>query len=170
MIVSVNEALRRVGEPFTFAWEGKLEEQTYAGDPVKFVGPGKLSGTYVYDGQTFRVDAEAEASYETTCARCGKPMVETLAFSFTEHFVRSVYKTPDDELYPYEGEKLDLSEAIFDNLLLEMPMTTVCSESCKGLCPICGADLNLGQCGCLNSKIDARLSALESLLNDHKEV
>lgn len=170
MIVSVNEALRRVGEPFPFAWEGKLEQQTYSGDPVRFVGTGKLIGTYVYDGKTFRVDAEAEASYETTCARCNKPMVQKLSFSLTEHFVRSVYKTPDDELYPYEGEKLDLQEAFFDNLFLEMPMTTVCSETCKGLCPICGADLNRGQCDCQKSKIDARFSALESLLNDHKEV
>ena len=170
MIVSVNEALRRVGEPFPFAWEGELAPETYAGDPVKFTGTAKLSGTYVYDGKTFRVDADAEASYETTCARCGAPMVETLSFSFTEHFVRSVYKTPDDELYPYEGEKLDLTEAFFDNLFLEMPMTTVCSESCKGLCPICGANLNQGQCGCQKYKVDARLSALESLLNDHKEV
>ena len=60
MIVSVNEALRRVGEPFPFAWEGELAPETFAGDPVKFVGPAKLSGTYVYDGKTFRVDADAE--------------------------------------------------------------------------------------------------------------
>ena len=49
-------------------------------------------------------------------------------------------------------------------------MTMVCSESCKGLCPICGANLNRGQCGCQTQKVDARLSALESLLNDQKEV
>ena len=170
MVVSVNEALRRVGEPFPFAWEGRLAPQTFGGDPVTFVGTAKLIGTYVYDGKTFRVDAEAEASYETTCARCNRPMVQTVSFSFTEHFVRSVFKTPDDELYPYEGEKLDLTDAFFDNLFLEMPMTTVCSESCKGLCPVCGADLNRGQCSCSNQTIDARLSALESLLNDHKEV
>lgn len=170
MIVSVNEALRRVGEPFPFQWEGALAPQTYAGERIAFVGTGKLIGTYVYDGKTFRVDAEAEASYQTTCARCGKSMVETLAFSLSERFVRSVFKTEDDELYPYEGETLDLTEAFFDNLFLEMPMTTVCSESCKGLCPICGADLNQGQCSCQTKAIDARFSALESLLNDHKEV
>ena len=170
MVVSVNEALRRVGEPFPFAWEGELEPQTFNGDPVRFVGTAKLSGTYVYDGKTFRVDAEVEASYETTCARCGKAMIQKLSFPFTEHFVRSVYKTPDDELYPYEGEKLDLTDAFLDNLFLEMPMTTVCSDSCKGLCPVCGADLNQGQCSCQNSKIDARFSALGSLLNDYKEV
>ncbi len=170
MVVSVNEALRRVGEPFPISWEGTLDPQEYAGETVTFVGTAKLVGSYVYDGKTFRVDADAEASYETTCARCGSPMVKTLAFSFTERFVRSIYKTADDELYPYEGEKLDLKEAFFDNLFLEMPMTAVCSESCKGLCPVCGANLNQGQCDCQKSRIDARLSALGSLLNDNKEV
>ena len=170
MIVSVNEALRRVGETFSFSWEGTLPPQPYAGGTVVFSGPATLSGTYVYDGKTFRVDAEATASYETTCARCGDAMIQRLTFPFTERFVRSVFKTEEDELYPYEGEKLDLTEAFFDNLFLEMPMTSVCSESCKGLCPVCGANLNHGQCGCLQNKIDARLSALGTLLNDHKEV
>ena len=161
MIVSVNEALRRVGEPFPFTWEGTLEPQTFAGKTVVFSGKATLSGTYVYDGKTFRVDV---------CARCGEPMVEPMAFSFTERFVRPMFKTEDDELYTYEGEKLDLSTAFFDNFFLEMPMTTVCSESCKGLCPVCGMNLNRGQCSCLTNKIDARFSALESLLNEHKEV
>lgn len=170
MIVSVNEALRRVGEPFSFAWEGGLTPQPYAGGEIVFSGPAKLSGTYVYDGKTFRVDADASVSYETTCSRCGEPMIQSLAFSFSERFVRSVFKTEDDELYPYEGEKLDLTNAFFDNLFLEMPMTSVCNPSCKGLCPVCGANLNRGQCSCRTTQIDARLSALETLLNDHKEV
>ena len=170
MIVSVNEALRRVGEPFSFSWEGSLDPQPYAGGTVTFSGPATMKGVYVYDGKTFRVDAEASVSYETTCARCGEPMIEKLQFSFSERFVRSVFKTDADELYPYEGEKLDLHDAFFDNLFLEMPMTSVCSESCKGLCPVCGANLNRGQCNCLQTKTDARLSALGTLLNDHKEV
>ena len=170
MIVSVNEALRRVGEPFSFAWEGALDPQEYAGETVVFKDAATLSGTYVYDGKTFRVDAEASVSYETTCARCGERMIQPLSFSFTEHFVRSVYKTEEDELYPYEGEQLDLKEAFFDNFFLEKPMTSVCKPTCKGLCPVCGANLNHGQCSCQNTKIDARLSALEQLLNDHKEV
>ena len=170
MIVSVNEALRRVGEPFPFEWEGQLEPQNFAGKTVVFAGNAKLAGTYVYDGKTFRVDAEASVSYETVCARCGEPMIQTLTFPFSERFVRPMFKTGDDEFYTYEGEKLDLSTAFFDNFFLEMPMTTVCSESCRGLCPVCGMNLNRGQCSCSENQIDARLSALESLLNDHKEV
>ncbi len=170
MIVSVNEALRRVGEPFPFEWEGQLKPQTFAGKTVTFSGNAKLVGTYVYDGKTFRVDADASLAYETVCARCGEPMIQKLSFSMTERFVRPMFQSEDEELYTYEGEKLDLEQAFFDNLFLEMPMTTVCSESCKGLCPVCGKNLNRGQCDCLTTKIDARLSALESLLNEHKEV
>ena len=170
MIVSVNEALRRVGEHFLFSWQGELEPQTYAGKTVVFHGPASLSCDYVYDGKTFRVDAEASASYETACARCGEKMIETLRFSFSERFVRSVFKTEEDELYPYEGERLDLKDAFFDNLYLEMPITSICKPTCKGLCPVCGANLNHVQCNCSDQKIDARFSALETLLNDHKEV
>ena len=170
MVVSVNEALRRVGETFPFTWEGPLSPQPFGSETVTFSGNATLSGTYVYDGKTFRVDARATAAYETACARCGDPMIQKLSFSFSERFVRSVFKTADDELYPYEGEKLDLSAAFFNNLFLEMPMTSVCSDSCKGLCPVCGANQNRRQCDCLNQTIDARLSALGTLLNDHKEV
>ena len=170
MEVSVNEALRRVGETFPFTWEGPLKPQPFGGGTVTFSGDAKLSGTFVYDGKTFRVDADAQAAYETVCARCGERMIQRLSFPFSERFVRSIFKTADDELYPYEGEKLDLSEAFFDNLFLEMPIISVCGETCKGLCPVCGANLNRGQCDCLNQKIDARLSALGTLLNDHKEV
>lgn len=170
MIVSVTEALRRVGEPFSFTFSGALEPQAYAGGTVVFCGDASLSGTYVYDGKTFRVDADASVSYETTCARCGDPMVQQVDFSFTEHFVRSVLKSEEDELYPYEGERLDLRDAFFDNFFLEMPMTGVCKPTCKGLCPVCGANRNRGQCNCRTTTIDARLSALEQLLNDHKEV
>ena len=170
MIISVKEAIRRVGEPFPFEWTGPIEPQEYAGKTVVFCGEATLKGVCVYDGKTFRVDAEATAAYETVCARCGEPMIQPLSFAISERFVRPMFKTEDDEFYTYEGEKLDLGEAFFDNLFLEMPMTTVCSESCRGLCPVCGMNLNRGQCNCLNNKIDARFGALEALLNDHKEV
>lgn len=170
MIISVKKAIRRVGEPFPFEWTGPIEPQEYAGKTVVFCGEATLKGVCVYDGKTFRVDAVATAAYETVCARCGEPMIQPLSFAISERFVRPMFKTEDDEFYTYEGEKLDLGEAFFDNLFLEMPMTTVCSESCRGLCPVCGMNLNRGQCNCLNNKIDARFGALEALLNDHKEV
>lgn len=48
----------------------------------------------------------------------------------------------------HDGRKLDLREAVREALMLELPITPYCREDCPGLCPKCGADLNLGPCGC----------------------
>jgi uncharacterized protein len=48
----------------------------------------------------------------------------------------------------HDGRRLELAEEVRETLLLEIPMTPRCREDCRGLCPRCGADLNLGPCGC----------------------
>lgn len=48
----------------------------------------------------------------------------------------------------HDGRQLDVRDEARDALLLELPITPRCDEDCKGLCPVCGADLNLGPCGC----------------------
>ena len=48
----------------------------------------------------------------------------------------------------HDGRQLDVREEAREALMLELPITPHCSETCKGLCPRCGADLNLGPCGC----------------------
>ena len=53
MVVSVNEALRRVGETFPFTWEGPLSPQPFGSETVTFSGNATLSGTYVYEERRF---------------------------------------------------------------------------------------------------------------------
>ncbi len=57
-------------------------------------------------------------------------------------------RTPDEDTYPLEGDHLDLRPLVRDALLLELPLAPLCQEDCRGLCPTCGADLNLGPCEC----------------------
>lgn len=54
----------------------------------------------------------------------------------------------DHEMWFHDGRQLDLREEARESLLLELPMAAYCSEDCKGLCPRCGADLNLGPHDC----------------------
>lgn len=54
----------------------------------------------------------------------------------------------DDYMMFHDGRQLDLREQARESLLLELPITPHCREDCRGLCPRCGADLNLGPCGC----------------------
>jgi len=65
-----------------------------------------------------------------------------------------------NDMYPSEGKKLDISRALNDNIILNLPMKHLCSEQCRGLCSKCGANLNEVQCGCSDDSIDPRMEGL----------
>lgn len=61
------------------------------------------------------------------------------------------------------GDELDLVEVIEEQLWLTLPMKPLCDEACRGLCRVCGKNLNIGECGCDHDVIDSRFSVLEKL-------
>lgn len=67
----------------------------------------------------------------------------------------------------YKGEEIDVSQILREMLVLEIPFRYLCSESCKGLCPRCGQNLNRGSCSCSASKGDPRFAILKDLLKRH---
>lgn len=121
------------------------------------------------------VDGEALVPVELECTRCLKRFTTTVDVPLREQFYPtievntgvSVPPPENDELsYPIDhNHLLDLREAIRQNLVLALPMRTLCSEECAGLCPTCGKDLNDGPCACPAEVADDRFSALRDLLD-----
>jgi len=71
----------------------------------------------------------------------------------------------------YREDKIELLELLREQVLLAFPMKPICSEECKGLCPHCGANLNISSCNCKEASIDPRLEKLKKIkdiLNQHK--
>lgn len=152
--------------------ESKTWAQTdFGGRTVSFASPMQVEGVCVYDGEGFTVTGEARTTLCSVCGRCGKSFEEPFSFSFEERFERAANE--DDGIYAYQGDVLDLTAMIQDNVFLHLPLRSVCSEDCKGLCPVCGCDRNITQCDCVTEEPDERpnpLSALAALLNEDKEV
>jgi len=69
----------------------------------------------------------------------------------------------DIDLFPYTGEELDLAPLLREQILLAVPYAPLCSESCQGLCPVCGIDRNTGTCDCDATPADPRWSTLKTL-------
>ncbi len=71
----------------------------------------------------------------------------------------------DDEVRPLDPRavELELGEAIREELVLAAPQYVVCDESCRGLCPRCGTNLNEAQCDCVTDEPDPRWDALRAL-------
>ena len=74
----------------------------------------------------------------------------------------------NDDILLLNGTELDLDEAVSTAFILAMDTKNLCSDDCKGLCAKCGADLNLGPCGC-GPDVDPRLAALAQLLDKEAE-
>ena len=100
------------------------------------------------------------------CAKCLEPVELAITAEMDALFSRQ--PDPDDpDLYTFEGSKADLTDAVRDALLLELPYRFLCSEDCKGLCPSCGTNFNLGRCDCkTDEETVGGLSALAELLKD----
>lgn len=65
----------------------------------------------------------------------------------------------------YDGDRLDLGEMLREQFFLDVPLRRVCRDACKGLCPVCGANRNVAECGCPEpTSADPRLATLGKLL------
>jgi uncharacterized protein len=67
----------------------------------------------------------------------------------------------DEELF--DGKTIDLDPIVREQVLLALPMYVVCKEECRGLCSICGQNLNEKECGCERKAVDPRLAVLKDI-------
>ena len=96
------------------------------------------------------VTADIETKILVECGRCITPFEVDIATNVELLFSianESSEESEADERY-YDGETLDISEDVRQVLVLEIPARPLCSETCEGLCPQCGAELNISACSC----------------------
>ncbi len=107
-----------------------------------------------------------------TCSRCLKPLETSAKVVFKEEYLPTVDvvtgaklpATDASESFPIDHRQtLDLTEAIRQYSLMVQPIQPLCQPGCAGLCPNCGADLNLGPCDCPKTEVDARWASLAGL-------
>ena len=99
-----------------------------------------------------------------SCARCLRAFSDQVELGICELFYGPGQRpAADQDSYEVRGTDIDLEPLLRDALVLALPLHPLCAESCKGLCARCGADLNQGSCGCVESQVDPRWAPLEAL-------
>lgn len=122
-----------------------------------YVVEWEVSGRAAEYAGSIEITACANAVVKTHCARCAKPV----EFSVSVDIAEEVGK---DEVEP-EGTVLNIDNIVKNNITVELPIRVLCKEDCKGICDICGADLNTTECGCSHEQFDERLAVLKQLLD-----
>ena len=126
--------------------------------------PVKISGTVTNKASLTVLDAEITYEYSAPCDRCGAETAKEYTVKVNKSLAPSIEGEESDSILPVPDMKLDLDEFIYSEVILSLPTKFLCQESCKGICPKCGKDLNEGKCGCDFKEIDPRLAKLAELL------
>lgn len=111
----------------------------------------------------------ARGAIRLECGRCLKEYRQELEAEINASFIvkdEAAEEVSDDDVYLYDGVTIDLYQAVREQLLLMMPIKPLCGEDCKGLCPKCGQDLNLKDCGHRKNEVDSRFAVLAKLKKD----
>jgi len=122
--------------------------------------------------EDIRLNGQLSTQLEVACARCLEPVVHDVARTFDLLYRPQGADAGRDEISVtateaeisyYQGAGLLLEDALREQVLLAVPLKLVCREDCKGLCPHCGKNLNLEQCGCAEPLEEPRWAALKDL-------
>lgn len=125
-------------------------------------------------GRRLLAEGTAKLSLQIPCDRCLE--LVTVPFDLTISEELDMSKTDEERVedldeQPYvSGYNLDVDQLLCNELLLNLPMKVLCKEDCKGICNRCGTNLNHGTCSCDTSCPDPRMSVIQDLFQQFKEV
>lgn len=135
-------------------------------DPRLGSSGGAVRGRLQMTGDEIFLVARMHAVVETSCVRC----LETARVTIDEEVRISLLPRSEDDdeagedkdeesdvdVAYYSGDEIDLGPEIHDQFLLAMPPNPICSDSCAGLCPVCGGNRNQNPCDCESKQRQAQ--------------
>ncbi len=156
--------------------EERYQPSLFRGDPEAFavVAPVTLAfDVHKQDDRRYRLVGRVVGTLELCCSRCLEPLSLPVDAAFdleylprTENVGEGEREIEEDDLATafYADETIDLGALVSEQFHLALPMKPLCSETCRGLCPQCGTNLNAASCACRQTWEDNRLSGLKVLV------
>ena len=142
------------------------------GEAFRVVAPVSLAFDIVKDKAHFQLIGTVKTTLELPCSRCVEPFLLPVENAFDLRYQPHAVNTgesereiEEDDLTTafYEDDQIDLRELMREQFYLALPMKPLCRDDCKGLCVVCGTNLNRGTCDCKREWEDPRLAVLKTL-------
>ena len=181
MLLTITDVKRRPEVSQEYSWTETAESleltQAQIREDVWLEEPFTVKLSIRHGGDRLLLEGHFTMHLRLVCGRCLSEYQAEILFSLDEQllFARQtasdyadVLDEADKELDVLEGDTIDATSLVHAALLSQLPMTPLCREDCQGLCPVCGVNLNVEQCSCVDDAIDPRMAALAQWL-DKKE-
>ena len=158
-----------------FVFNTDLETICYMGEDYKIADCDEIKVTVVNAGnRSVNFTLSTNLSLKFSCSRCLTDVVKRFHINFDDNIkVDENGKgfTQDDEGTDYIDEfELDTDLLITQEMYLNMPSQVLCDDDCKGMCSVCGINLNQAECSCDRQVLDPRMAKIRDIFNNFKEV
>ena len=145
--MSINIAKANQGEFYSFKQTLKADNSILSGLLAEFNSDIEVEGSYVVDKDSVYIDSKVKYSITFKCDRC----LEDVKKDFCVRCMASFYLEGEEEqedFYPYANNIVDITAPVFQEIILNLPTRVLCKPECKGLCQVCGTNLNEKNCDC----------------------
>lgn len=169
MIIDINPILKGEKTELEIGFDLEITEEL---DDIRFPDTFPVKGKVKDMAGYITLKLEADVKYTTACARCLVPITEQKNIVFEKTVVTNsieLQNEDNDDYITANDGYIDADEALIEQIVLELPLRHLCKEDCKGLCPVCGIDLNTDTCSCETKEADPRFDILRKLLEDNKK-
>lgn len=177
MRISLSEIMNLNGESREIVAD--IEMQRFEGPvgtfDIKHKAPVSIKAHSV-NSKSVMLEAVIDIILEGMCDRCLEPVDIPFHIEFSRRYdfdddgnAHIAGDEDDEEVYYISGYDLDVDELVSEEVTIGFPMKVLCDEACKGICKVCGANLNKGECGCDRTELDPRMSVIRDLFRQ-KEV
>lgn len=142
MIIDFRKIARSGKSEENFYFEYVPKEGLLSFPDAEIIAPVKVEGTVTLTGKhSAYFDGEICFTVKGNCTRCLSETVKTFVAEISEEF-----DAEDEYSYPVKNDTVDLSTVVEDKIIMTAPVTFLCKEDCKGICFVCGKNLNEGDC------------------------
>lgn len=149
IVIDLTNNIANVGQTLPFVGEYKLESGIL---PYPNASLDKVSIKFnvTFDNPNVLISGVIDCFVSGNCDRCLKNIETQIELPFEQTFYKDIAEGED--WYVYTSSLLDATQAVRDEIILSLPMSLLCKDDCKGLCPKCGCNLNERQCNCDTSR------------------
>ena len=166
MIIDLSSILDKTKDLLHFEENLILDTLDLGGRHIEIVGPIKYEGEIYRVNSQIAIDVNILYSYKEICHRCLKLTTNKVKTVLSGKLVKGKEEGEEDqgfdEIFYYENDAFNIEEYIINQVIISLPMKSLCNSNCKGLCSICGADLNYIECDCNHENMDPRFEKLKN--------
>ena len=164
MKIDLRELINGKVEAIPFEIDYNIDiEELFEATRITEATPIHTTGKIIMIGSELFLEMDMDGQLTFNCSRC----LTSVEMNFNKKLNKMLLAKESDDLdtIVIVKNQLDLVETIKEEIIVSLPTQVLCSEDCKGLCPVCGINLNYETCSCEDEKIDPRFEILDDFFS-----